>query len=117
MPKYDPWMKSDGWLKVIRGLPCFWCGKCDRIDAHHVGSRGTSLKEPDCNVIPLCHDHHMSHHDKGVPSLDWCRKALAMLHASVIEAVIDEFPIDVLDGEGGHLMRALRDCGGKVPML
>jgi len=93
MPKYEKWMKDKDWLVVIRGLPCSYCGK-GPSDAHHVGSRGMGLKNPDSMVIPLCRLCHSSHHDRGVPSLDWCRMKLAWLWANVAKYVcgnMDEY--------------------------
>lgn len=91
MPKYEHWMKDKQWLEVIRQLPCLNCGRMP-VDAHHVGSRGMGLKNPDSMVIPLCRTCHSSHHDRNDPSLDWCRKKLAWLWAKVARMVLDLGP-------------------------
>jgi hypothetical protein len=88
MPKYHKWMKNNNWLKFIRTLPCLYCGKSPS-DAHHVGSRGMGLKHADSMVIPLCRMCHSSHHDRGIPSLDWCRDKLAWFWALLSEVLLD----------------------------
>lgn len=53
-------------LKRVAELGCYLCG--GEAVPHHLiasGSHGMGIKAPDCEVLPLCHDHHMGLHAHG----------------------------------------------------
>lgn len=81
-PKIQP-MRSESYKKFIRSLPCLICG---RDSEHHhepleFDSRGTALKGPDNEAMPLCVIHHtadrLSRHRMGrekfysLYNIDW----------------------------------------------
>ena len=109
MPKYKPWMKSAHWLRVLRFLPCSHCGVVGRTDAHHVGTRGMGLKNPDSMCIPLCRRCHRSHHSQNKPTTDWCREKLAEFWSILAKMTEGHDPYEVANGiaeagfiEGGY---------------
>lgn len=64
-------------VELFRQLPCFICNmsgvKGYQVTGHHepLRGRGTGLKGPDDEQIPLCFDHHKERHDKGRDTFYW----------------------------------------------
>ena len=57
-PGNDP-----AYLKKIRRLKCCVCGVPGPSEVHHLkctGKRGGALRSPDCDTVPLCHEHHIN---------------------------------------------------------
>lgn len=44
-----------------------WCGKTGKIDMHHIKRRSQGGGDEDSNLVPLCHECHMAHHDGRTP--------------------------------------------------
>ena len=51
-------VRSPGYLRWIRTLPCSVCRTTRQIEAAHTGPHGISQKSSDLSAIPLCFKHH-----------------------------------------------------------
>lgn len=60
---------------LVRQLPCaarFLNHQCaDRIEAHHMGTRGLGQKADDRTAVPLCRRAHRAWHDCTGPFAGW----------------------------------------------
>jgi hypothetical protein len=58
-------IKSSGYLRFIRSLPCCACGGTRNVEAMHVGPRGMSQKVDDKDALPGCRFCHKELHQVG----------------------------------------------------
>ena len=56
-------IRSPGYLRWIRTLPCSVCRTTRQIEAAHTGPHGISQKSSDLSAIPLCRKHHRTGDD------------------------------------------------------
>lgn len=58
--------RSKKYLDFIKRQPCFICGNTP-VDSHHetMSGKGTGLKGPDNQTLPLCYHHHTERHNMG----------------------------------------------------
>lgn len=65
-------LRSERYLKHIRGMPCLVCGAPG--EAHHLQRaqpRALSRKTGDQYCVPLCHSHHMEMHEFPAGETVW----------------------------------------------
>lgn len=65
-------VRSDAYLKHIRGQNCLYCGVPG--EAHHLTHaqpRAMGRKTGDQYAVPLCHYHHMALHQSPMPEKTW----------------------------------------------
>ena len=68
MHKKQKTYKNKAYLSHVRTFPCCVCGRPD-TEAHHVRwsfNSGIGMKPGDVWAIPLCMDHHIEWHRKGM---------------------------------------------------
>lgn len=66
-------MKSEAYLRFVRGCPCLVCGT-PGTEAHHlqrVELSAMSKKPGDEWAVPLCRHHHQKLHDLGDEQSFW----------------------------------------------
>jgi hypothetical protein len=56
-------VRSPGYLKWIRTLPCSVCHRTRGVEAAHTGPHGLGQKSSDLSAIPLCARHHRTGDD------------------------------------------------------
>lgn len=67
------YVRSETYLRTVRGRPCLICGRPE-ASAHHLmfaQDRGMSLKTGDQWAVPLCHACHMKLHRYGDERTWW----------------------------------------------
>ncbi len=59
--------RSQKYLEYIRTKRCLICSST-ATEPHHekLGKGGMGLKPPDSHCVPLCHEHHVLRHSKGM---------------------------------------------------
>lgn len=88
---YSAWSKPMKWRckpyrEFVSKLPCIMPGCCHMgaCDPAHMGhDGGTSTKASDVYIVPMCHDHHVRHHNgefKVLQALNDVDIAAAQLH-------------------------------------
>ena len=59
--------RSKKYLAYIKSKPCLICGST-ATEPHHepLGKAGMGIKAPDSHAVPLCHEHHVLRHSRGM---------------------------------------------------
>lgn len=52
------------WLDKLKEMRCLACGR-GGTEGHHVGRKGTGMKEHDYHCVPLCRSCHTKLHAEG----------------------------------------------------
>jgi hypothetical protein len=60
-------VRDAAYLAWLRTRDCSWCGRFAPSEAaHQGGGRGTGIKGPDTEAVPLCRPCHRYQHQHGV---------------------------------------------------
>ena len=80
--------RSKKYLDFIRQKSCLFCGK--KSEPHHVsfgGDRGTGIKPPDTQCVPLCRECHQRTHNGNIGHVYFAREIIRLMteYIGVIE--------------------------------